>query len=188
MNRKPFARNLVGIYTYINLINELSKIHNLNSFYVVIKHRNYDYRIVGIYDMNLNKLKYPKNFSKTILDAEPELGVYFENSYGKMIQGECGQRDLKGYLCYRVSINPLLITISSACETIAKINNKNKSNGKNLKDQYSNYDLGLTKQNKSEFFLVEYNKLNSKVNASCEEYKYYIHGGFTYENYEFTLD
>ena len=97
MNRKPFARNSVGIYTCINLINELGKIHNSNGFYVVTKHRNYGYRIVGIYDMNLNKLKYPKNFSKTILDAEPELGVYFENSYGEMVQGESGQRDLVGY-------------------------------------------------------------------------------------------
>ena len=142
MNRKPFARNSVGAYTYINLINELGKIHNSNGFYVVTKHRNYGYRIVGIYDMNLNKLKYPKNFSKTILDAEPELGVYFENSYGEMVQGESGQRDLVGYLCCRASINPLLITISSACDAVAKTNNKNKSSRKNLKDQYSNHDLG----------------------------------------------
>ena len=78
MNRNSFARNLVGAYTYINLINELSKINNLNNFYIVIKHRNYDYRIVGVYDMKFNKLKYPKNFSKTILNAEPEQDVYFE--------------------------------------------------------------------------------------------------------------
>ena len=137
MNRNSFARNLVGAYTYINLINELSKINNLNNFYIVIKHRNYDYRIVGVYDMKFNKLKYPKNFSKTILNAEPEQDVYFENIYGEMIQRECGQRDLKGYLCYKVSINPFLITISSAYEIINKINVKNKSSRKNLKDEYS---------------------------------------------------
>ena len=176
MNRNSFARNLVGAYTFVNLINELSVINNLNNFYIVIKHRNYDYRIVGVYDMKFNKLKYPKNFSKTILNAEPEQDVYFENIYGEMIQHEPGQRDLKGYLCYKVSINPFLITISSAYETINKINVKNKSSRKNLKDEYSNYDLGLTKENERQFFIMEYNKLNSKVNASCEVYS------------EFTLD
>lgn len=176
MNRNSFARNLVGAYTYINLINELSKINNLNNFYIVIKHRNYDYRIVGVYDMQYNKLKYPKNFSKTILNAEPEQDVYFENIYGEMIPQEPGQRDINGYLCYKVSINPFLITISSAYETINKINVKNKSSRKNLKDEYSNYDLGLTKENERQFFIMEYNKLNSKVNASCEVYS------------EFTLD
>ena len=69
-----------------------------------------------------------QNLNKTFILKD----VYFENIYGEMIQHEPGQRDLKGYLCYKVSINPFLITISSAYETINKINVKNKSSRKLL--------------------------------------------------------
>ena len=161
MNTNHFSNILKGTHTYINLINELSKIHNLNDFYVVVSHCKYDYLFINLYDLNLNELKYPNNFSKTIFDAEPEVDIYYNNKeFGdEAFTLECSKRDDSGYLCYRVSIDSRFINISNSYETIKEINKNNNSD----------YDLKLTNENihYNQYFNIVYDKLNDSYEVSC---------------------
>ena len=65
-----FSRVMKGRKVFIDLLNELASINKLNEFFILIKKDNNNCRIKGIYDMNLNKLTYPKNFRKSIYDIE----------------------------------------------------------------------------------------------------------------------
>ena len=65
-----FSRVMSGTKIFIELLKELSSINKLNEFFILIKKQDSNCRIKGIYDMNLNKLIYPKNFRKSIYDIE----------------------------------------------------------------------------------------------------------------------
>ena len=97
-----FSRLLKGTTDYLDLLKELSSIYKLNKFYIVINHDDYNYRIKSIYDTELNKLKYPKKFRKTIYDAEPESTAYTIDEKLGEIPIESGRREFYDCLCYQV--------------------------------------------------------------------------------------
>ena len=132
-----FSRVMVGTKSYLDLLIELSSILDTKDFYILIYHQGLDYRIKGIYDLALNKLRYPKKFRKLIFDAEPEAileseGIYDamsasrEGEYGRSIPVNMVMRERDGCLLYRVKISnshvPHVI-ITNAYETVKKINN-----------------------------------------------------------------
>ena len=88
-----FSRLLKGTTDYLDLLKELSSIYKLNKFYIVINHDDYNYRIKSIYDKDFNKLKYPKNFRKTIYDVE------YIDDY------ECYKKE-NDFVCYNYSKKP----------------------------------------------------------------------------------
>lgn len=92
-----------GTQAYLDLLVELSSILGIKDFYIVIKHQEYNYRIKAIYDLNLNKLKYPKNFRKVIYDAEPRAMIeddyVYEIPYTRFMR-----RKIYRCLLYKVSI------------------------------------------------------------------------------------
>lgn len=121
---------MIGTKTYLDLLIELSSILDTKDFYILINHQGLNYRIKGIYDLDLNKLKYPKKFRKSIYDAEPELLYEAVDEYGRVFLFDTVMRRIDGCLLYRVIlfdscspyINPY-INITPAYETVKKINN-----------------------------------------------------------------
>ena len=61
---------MFGRKAFMDLLNELASINKLNEFFILIKKQDNNCRIKGIYDKDLNKLNYPKNFRKSIYDIE----------------------------------------------------------------------------------------------------------------------
>ena len=103
MTLSRFSRVMIGTKTYLDLLIELMSILKTNEFYIVIKHQGLNYRIKAIYDLNLNKLKYPKNFRKVIYDAEP--GAMIEDDYVYEISFPLiKRRKIDGCLLYKVKI------------------------------------------------------------------------------------
>ena len=111
---------MIGTEAYLDLLVELSSILKTNEFYILIKHQEYNYRIKAIYDLNLNKLKYPKKFRKVIYDAEPEIICESEDEYGRAIPVDVFRRDFDGCVLYRVKIymREGSISITDAYETV----------------------------------------------------------------------
>ena len=123
-----FSRLLKGTNDYLDLLKELRSIYKLDSFYIVINHDDYNYRIKSIYDKDFNKLKYPKKFRKTIYDAEPESTAYTIDEKLGEIPIESGRREFYDCLCYQVNfidvINSIYIvqTSNDFNKMIAKLN------------------------------------------------------------------
>ena len=115
-----FSRVMIGTEVYLDLLVNLMLILKTNEFYILIKHQEYNYRIKAIYDLNLNKLKYPKKFRKTIYDAEPEIIRESEDEYGRAIPVGVLRRDLDECVLYRVKLNirEASISITDANETV----------------------------------------------------------------------
>ena len=135
--------------------------------------REYDYFIKGIYNKNLNKLKYPKNFRKSIYDAEPEAIVYDkseidyfdEKTRAKLLQFGNGKRSMNGYLCYRAILSKSgVLNFYAAYEIINEINNKNNIN----------YDLQLTDDIIAENFRIRYDPTGciAYYSLNAAEYQY----------------
>ena len=105
-----FSRVMSGTKIFIELLRELASINKLNEFYIVINHQDYNYRIKAIYTEDLEKLKYPKNFRKTVYNAEPLSSVMFtcndKNSsyYEQEYEAFKYRRDWNGCLCYSIKI------------------------------------------------------------------------------------
>ena len=105
-----FARVMCGTKIFIELLREIASINKLNEFYIVINHQDYNYRIKAIYTEDLEKLKYPKNFRKTVYNAEPLSNVMFtcndKNSsyYEQEYEAFKYRRDWNGCLCYNIKI------------------------------------------------------------------------------------
>ena len=120
MTLSRFSRVMIGTEAYLDLLVNLMSILKTNEFYILIKHQEYDYRIKAIYDLNLNKLKYPKKFRKAIYDAEPEIICESEDEYGRAIPVGVLRRDFDGCILYRVKINGRegSISITDAYETV----------------------------------------------------------------------
>ena len=121
-----FSRVMVGTKSYLDLLIELSSILDTKDFYILINHQGLDYRIKGIYDLALNKLRYPKKFRKLIFDAEPEAILESEDEYGRSIPVNMVMRGNSGCLLYRVKISESrvpYISITNAYETVKKIKN-----------------------------------------------------------------
>ena len=121
---------MIGTEAYLDLLVHLMPILKTNEFYILIKHQEYNYRIKAIYDLNLNKLKYPKKFRKAIYDAEPEIIMESEDDYGRAIPVDAVRRDFDGHVLYRVEINirESSITITGENETVRKINELTSDN------------------------------------------------------------
>ena len=120
MTLSRFSRVMIGTKTYIDLLIELSSILDIKDFFIVVRRQGLNYRIKAIYDLNLNKLKYPKNFRKVIYDAEPEIICESEDEYGRTIPIGVLRRDFDGCILYRVKINGRegSISITDAYETV----------------------------------------------------------------------
>ena len=94
-----FSRVMKGRKVFEDLLNELSSIYKLDDFFIIVKRDNYNCRIKGIYEASpanakdLNKLKYPKNFRKSIYDVE------YIDDY------ECYKKE-NDYVCYNYSKKP----------------------------------------------------------------------------------
>ena len=117
---------MIGTKSYLDLLIELSSVLDTRDFYILINHQGLNYRIKGIYDLTLNKLRYPKKFRKSIYDAEPEALLEGEDEYGRSIPINMVTRETDGCLLYRVKISESrvpYISIINAYETIKKINN-----------------------------------------------------------------
>ena len=125
-----FSRVMIGTEAYLDLLVNLMLILKTNEFYILIKHQGLNYRIKAIYDLNLNKLKYPKNFRKVIYDAEPEVIMESEDDYGRAIPVAAVSRDFDGCVLYRVKINirESSILITGENETVRKINELTSDN------------------------------------------------------------
>ena len=147
-----FSRLLKGTTDYLDLLKELSSIYKLNKFYIVINHDDYNYRIKSIYDTELNKLKYPKKFRKTIYDAEPESTAYTIDEKLGEIPVESGQREFYDCLCYQVYFDNVnnRISITQTSNDFNKIINKLNNNLKFV-NNYSKWCLmGSLKYNNYE--------------------------------------
>lgn len=120
MTLSRFSRVMKGTKTYLDLLIELSSVLDVNEFYILIKQQEYDYRIKAIYDLNFNKLKYPKKFRKTIYDAEPEKILESEDEYGRVTRVDLVRMDYDGCIFYRVKIYGRggSISITDAYETL----------------------------------------------------------------------
>ena len=121
-----FARVMCGTKIFIELLREIASINKLNEFYIVINHQDYNYRIKAIYTEDLEKLKYPKNFRKTVYNAEPLSSVMFtcndKNSsyYEQEYEAFKYRRDWNGCLCYNIKIyeNVYMYQDNEALESI----------------------------------------------------------------------
>ena len=120
MTLSRFSRVMKGTQVYLDLLVELSSVLDVNEFYIMIKYREYDYRIKAIYDLNLNKLKYPKKFRKAIYDAEPEVILESEDEYGRVTQVGPVRMDSNACIFYKVKIygSGGAISITSAYKTL----------------------------------------------------------------------
>ena len=88
-----FSRVMKGRKIFEELINELASIYKLDELFIIVKRDNNNCRIKGIYNKDLNKLKYPKNFRKTIYDVE------YIDDY------ECYKKE-NDFVCYNYSKKP----------------------------------------------------------------------------------
>ena len=117
-----FSKFLKGTKDYLDLLIELSKIYKLNDFYVLVHHCGDIYRIRGIYDHDFKKLRYPKNFRKSIYGAEPEAIIKREDDSRKL---NLTNEKINICLLHRVYFQPSFINVKSPYRIINQINKHN---------------------------------------------------------------
>ena len=113
-----FSRVMIGTKTYLDLLIELSSVLGVKDFFITIKRQRLNYKILEMYDLNSNRLKYPKKFRKTIYDAVPRSLITVDDDEGgscpvNMFPTEadfsCGGGE---YSLYRVKISESHIQIT----------------------------------------------------------------------------
>ena len=113
-----FSRVMIGTKTYLDLLIELSSVLGIRDFFITIRRKRLNYKIMRIYDLNFKDLKYPKKFRKTIYDAVPRSLIQVDDDEGRsfpvnMFPTEtdlsCGEGE---YSFYRVKISESHIQIT----------------------------------------------------------------------------
>lgn len=123
-----FSRVMFGTKIFMELLNEIASINNLNEFLIIINHDNYNYRIKALYSNDLKKINYPKRFRKTVYNAEPTSNVIMScndidsEHYDDEYEAFEYRRDWSGCLCYHIKIINNTVNMSQDNESLKLIN------------------------------------------------------------------